>query len=91
MRVDPNAWALTLPVLVAMVALYFQRPDFPLKRMWREVNRAEQASIATWLFAGYSADAKQLRALRHIAWWTAVAGLAMASAASFLSYAGWMG
>ncbi|MEX0885688.1 MAG: hypothetical protein WD009_04535 [Phycisphaeraceae bacterium] len=50
-HVDPQAWLVTLPVAVALIAVCLLGDEHPLKRHWREVRDMEASSIAVVMLA----------------------------------------
>lgn len=98
MRIDPNAWLLTLPAALALIQLALQPADHVVKRLCREAVRLE-ASAWQQLAGGGGVGANSApppgerfarvsAACQRFAFKAAVGALLMTSLASLAAFVG---
>lgn len=89
-QIDPYAWVFTGPLTIALIQLYFQPPEHPLKRLWRALVQVEAESWERleWLI-GSVGPRITFRYSLHLLW-LPVIGLGLGSLASFAAFMGWL-
>ncbi|MEX0652856.1 MAG: hypothetical protein WDZ31_01590 [Phycisphaeraceae bacterium] len=87
--VDPHAWMVTLPVVVALVVAAAQPAEGRLKRWWAELLRAEAMAWAQ--VTGREAAAPRWPAWRQGLLCSATTALTLGTLLSMASYVGLMG
>lgn len=88
--VDPQGWLVTLPLLAALLWLYFQPAEHAIKRVWRDVMRQEAQAMAQVAGVDIHPDSPLRLRIERMLYWAAIAVLALGTLASVAAYLGLM-